>query len=88
MPSDRPEAASPSRRELLYVSAAATLATTTLAAAAPGNLVEDRVTSIRLTALKAIPAGPKAYVRLETNYKVTGWGEITGLEPQVACALA
>jgi len=32
--------------------------------------------------------GPKAYVKIETSHKVTGWGEVTGSEPRVASALA
>ena len=54
----------------------------------PAAKVEDRSSSLRITALKATPAGPKAYVKIETNHKITGWGEVTGLEPRVACALA
>ncbi len=50
--------------------------------------VEDRGSSIKITALKATPVGPKAYLKIETSQQVTGWGEITGLEPKVACALA
>ena len=54
----------------------------------PAAQVGDRTTSIRISALKAIPIGPKVYVKIETNLKVTGWGEITGLEPKVGAALA
>jgi len=54
----------------------------------PGKAVEDRATSIRISSLRAIPTGTKVYVKIETNLKVTGWGEITGLEPKVAAALA
>src|SRR5262252_2435690 len=54
----------------------------------PAAKVEDRHTSIRITSLKATPVGPKAYVKIETNHKITGWGEVTGLEPKVSCALA
>lgn len=54
----------------------------------PAAKVEDRHSSIRITAVKATPAGAKAYVKIETNHKIVGWGEITGLEPRVACALA
>src|SRR5882757_1218236 len=50
--------------------------------------VEDRGSSIRITSLRAFPIGPKVYVKIETNQKITGWGEITGLEPIVAAALA
>ncbi|HYG77002.1 MAG TPA: mandelate racemase/muconate lactonizing enzyme family protein [Planctomycetota bacterium] len=54
----------------------------------PVKAVEDKATSIRISDLKAIPVGPKVYVKIETNMKVVGWGEITGLEPKVAAALA
>ncbi len=77
------------RRELLE--AAGVLAAGGALLAAPGKLqaaVEDRHSTIRITALKGMPAGPKAYVKISTNHGITGWGEITGLEPKVACALA
>src|SRR5438094_2889045 len=59
-----------------------------VAADAPGKQVEDRGAGLKITRLRALPAGPKAYVKIETNHKLTGWGEVTGLEPHVACALA
>src|SRR5262245_35440404 len=59
-----------------------------VAADAPGKQVEDRGAGLKITRLRAMPAGPKAYVKIETNLKITGWGEVTGLEPHVACALA
>src|SRR5215475_4927750 len=59
-----------------------------VAADAPGKQVEDRGAGLKITRLRAMPAGPKAYVKIETNHKLTGWGEVTGLEPHVACALA
>src|SRR5205823_8981104 len=54
----------------------------------PAANVADRTTSIKITALKAMVARSKAYVKISTNYDVFGWGEVTGLEPKVACALA
>lgn len=54
----------------------------------PAAQVADRGSSIKLTRLTATPVGPKVYVKLETNHGITGWGEITGLEPNVAAALA
>src|SRR5262245_24660195 len=57
-------------------------------AAAPGKAVEDRASAIRISALKAVPVMRKAYLKIETNQKVFGWGEVTGLDPTVACALA
>jgi galactonate dehydratase len=56
--------------------------------AGAGKKVEDRTTNLKITRLRALPAGTKAYVKIETNLGITGWGEITGLEPKVACALA
>ena len=50
--------------------------------------VEDRAASIRVTALRAIPVGPKGYVKIETSHGITGWGEINNMETRVACALA
>src|SRR5437868_12282977 len=55
---------------------------------APGGQVADRGSSIRITGIRGLPAGTKAYVKIETNANIVGWGEITGLEPRVACALA
>jgi galactonate dehydratase len=78
------------RRDLLGAGA---LAATALAmdhafAAGAGGKVEDRTSTIKITALRGFRVGTKAYVKIETNHKVTGWGEVTGLEPDVAVALA
>ncbi|HZE96342.1 MAG TPA: mandelate racemase/muconate lactonizing enzyme family protein [Planctomycetota bacterium] len=54
----------------------------------PAAQVEDRGSAIRISALTALSAGTKAYLKIETSQKVTGWGEVTGLDPAVACALA
>jgi len=50
--------------------------------------VEDKGSQIRVTAFRAFPLGAKAYVKIETNMGVTGWGEINNMETQVACTLA
>ena len=50
--------------------------------------VEDSGSRIRVTAFQAFPVGGKAYVKIETNMGVTGWGEINNMETQVACHLA
>jgi galactonate dehydratase len=56
---------------------------------AVGAQVEDRGASIRITSIRGLPAGTKAYVKIETNNpNIVGWGEITGLEPRVAASLA
>src|SRR5262245_13280755 len=79
------------RREVLGAMGAAAvtaLAVETLHAAGPAAKVEDRTSSIKINALKGFVVGPKAYLKIDTNHKVSGWGEITGLEPKVAVALA
>jgi galactonate dehydratase len=54
----------------------------------PAAQVADRGSAIRITSLRTFVVGPKAYYKIETNQKVTGWGEVTGSEPKVACAMA
>ncbi len=54
----------------------------------PAANVADRLTSLKITALKATRVGTKAYFKLETNQGISGWGEVTGLDPTVSCALA
>src|SRR5262249_7527804 len=80
------------RRRLLAAGAGAVgglaLAEAVAAADTPGKQVEDCGAGLKITRLRAMPAGPKAYVKIETNLKITGWGEVTGLEPHVACVLA
>ncbi len=53
----------------------------------PGEAVADRTTTIKITRVTPLPGGTKVYVKIETNHGVTGYGEITGLEPKVATAL-
>ena len=40
---------------------------------------EDKGSQIRVTSLEAFPMGVKAYVKIETNMGVTGWGEINNM---------
>jgi galactonate dehydratase len=54
----------------------------------PAAGVADRTSSIKITALKAQRVGTKAYVKVETNHGLVGWGEVTGLDPDVSSALA
>jgi len=82
-----------SRRQLLGSAGAAALGAALLRegvcrAANPAANVEDRGAKIRITGLRGFRVGTKAYVKIETNQKITGWGEVTGLEPNVAVALA
>ncbi len=81
-----------SRRDLLTTlgpfAAAGAALPQALSAAAPGASVADRSSSIRITRLTATPMQRKVYLKLETNHRVTGWGEIDQLEPYVATRLA
>ena len=54
----------------------------------PATSVADRTSTIKLSALRAFRVGTKAYLKLETNHKIFGWGEVTGLDPNVACDVA
>jgi galactonate dehydratase len=81
------------RREMLEAAGVAAAAGLVLAGGAasaadgPGKAVEDRTTTLKITSARGIPTGPKCFVKIETNHGITGWGEITGLEPTVAAAL-
>lgn len=79
----------PNRRDLLVTGAAVAAGMAILADHNPaaGQEVADRGAVIRITSVRGLPCGTKCYVKIETNAKVTGWGEITGLEPRVAAAL-
>jgi len=50
--------------------------------------VEDRGANVRITALKTFRVGSKVYVRIDSNRKISGWGEVSALEPSAAEALA
>jgi galactonate dehydratase len=54
----------------------------------PAANVEDRGSSIRIRALRTHRVGTRVFVQIETNQRVTGWGEISALEPATAAALA
>ena len=82
---------SPSRRDLLSAGALAAglaLLNDAVGADNPAANVADRTSTIKLSALRAFRVGNKAYLKLETNHKIFGWGEITGLDPNVACDVA
>jgi galactonate dehydratase len=79
------------RRDVLAAGGGALLAAGAEALAgqpAAGAQVADRGSAIRITSVRGLPCGTKAYVKIETNMNLTGWGEITGLEPRVASSLA
>src|SRR5271165_6776490 len=76
------------RRELLASAGILAAGGMLLASAGPLQAaVEEKHSAVRITGLKAIPVGPKCFVKIETSHKITGWGEVTGLEPKVAGAL-
>src|SRR3954470_3550077 len=82
-----------SRRQLLSSAAAATAGLAfmrefTSAADDPIAAVVDKASAIKLAKLTTHIVGPKAFVRLDTNQQIYGWGEVTGLDPVVACELA
>ena len=79
------------RRDLLTAGALAAglaLLNDAVGADNPAANVADRTSSIKISGLKAFRVGTKAYIKIETNHKVFGWGEVTGLDPNIACDLA
>src|SRR5262245_7169635 len=50
--------------------------------------VADRTSSIRITGMRAIRADPIVFVRMTTNHGIVGWGDIKGVDPVPAKALA
>jgi galactonate dehydratase len=80
------------RRELFTASAAvaagAALLQEVRGAENPAQNVEDRGAKIKITSLRGFRFLAKAFIKIETSAGITGWGEVTGLEPTVAIALA
>ncbi len=83
---DQPED-TPNRRKVLGAGAAGAAALLAQQPAAAAQ-VEDRHSNLRITNVRGFPCGPKAYIKVETSANITGWGEVTGLDPRVASALA
>src|SRR5690606_5937864 len=54
----------------------------------PAADVVDRGVNLKISSLRGFRVGTKAYIKIETNREITGWGEVTGLDPTVAIALA
>jgi galactonate dehydratase len=75
------------RRELLAVAGAGAAGAILLGGASFAAAAEDRASAIRISALKTHRVGHKVYVRIDTNHKVSGWGEVSALEPATAEAL-
>jgi galactonate dehydratase len=80
-----------SRRDMVasvgVLAAGGLLADMVAAADAPALAVEDKNTSIKITAATAIPLGAKTLLKISTSAGVTGWGEISQLPPKTAVAL-
>lgn len=79
------------RRELLGVAgavAASGLLLNEAIAQNPAANVEDRSSTIRISAMRTHRVGAKVFVHIETNHRVSGWGEVSGVEPRAAEALA
>ena len=77
------------RREMLGSLTAAAAGATFLqehSIAAPD--VADRTSSIRITRLIPKICRDRVYVKIDTNHGISGWGEIKGVVPSVAAALA
>lgn len=93
MHSESPSPPNLSRRNLLFSSAAIAAGATFLqehvrAADNPAAAVEDRGANLKITSLRGTRVGSKAYLRIDTNAKITGWGEVTGSNPNIAVVLA
>ena len=82
-----------SRRALLGAAGAAAVGLTMLNEAvaadkSPAAQVADSASTIKITALKTHLVQHKVFVEIETNHKITGWGEVSALVPKAAQALA
>jgi len=53
----------------------------------PGQQVNDRVTSIKVSGMQANLCRDRVFLKLKTNHGIDGWGEIKGIVPQVAKTL-
>jgi galactonate dehydratase len=54
----------------------------------PAAQVADRGASIRITGLRAYWVNPVVFLRIETNRGIVGWGDVKGIDPRPAKALA
>lgn len=80
------------RRDLIAAGTLATagflLAHEAAADSNPAAGVADSGTGIKISGLRAFPTGAKTFIRIDTDKKVSGWGEVTGSEPKVSAVLA
>src|SRR3954452_3361443 len=80
------------RRDLLQAAGASAAGALLLAEALPAKdnpavQVQDRASSIRITGVRPLRAGPTVYLRVETNHGIVGWGEVKAVDPRVAVSL-
>jgi galactonate dehydratase len=54
----------------------------------PAAIVADRASTIHITRMQTFWVNPNVFVRIETNRGVVGWGDIKGVDPLPAKALA
>ncbi|HET6881306.1 MAG TPA: mandelate racemase/muconate lactonizing enzyme family protein [Pirellulales bacterium] len=54
----------------------------------PAAQVTDRSSTIRITGMRIYWVGPIVYLKIETNHGVSGWGDLKGVDPRPAKALA
>ena len=77
----------------MLVSTASTVAGVSLAlptatCVQAAETTEDRTSSIRVTGLTPTIFHDRVYMKIDTNHGIHGWGEIKGVVPSVAAALA
>lgn len=80
----------PDRREMLATAGAVAAGAVFLTEAVgqnPAANVVDRGSAIRISGLRKHRIASKVFIQIETNLKVTGWGEISALQPDAADAL-
>ncbi|MCE9533448.1 MAG: mandelate racemase/muconate lactonizing enzyme family protein [Planctomycetes bacterium] len=90
--SDAPKDEAYSRRQAITTMAGVAAGAVILneavkAADNPAANVADKASTIKIKSLQTFPAGPKVFIKIETNHGITGWGEIDQLEPVAATAL-
>ena len=50
----------------------------------PAGQVADSASSIRITELKTHRVQHKVYIEIITSHKISGWGEVSALQPATA----